>query len=161
MRAALIALVLLACDTPGHPQTGGPPVDFTIAGIAFHISSGAVVTSGGALTFYLSDQPDTCAAIINQPVGTTTTLTLHVSPPADGSTTVTIVDKAVAAAGEAVGSLVRATGGNPGATVTAASGTVSWTANADRSYALTNIDLGFAGTTDRVTTYGLLLAPCP
>ena len=59
MRRPLLALFCLAaCDTPGHRDTGGPPVDFTIAGLSFHVSSGAAVVSSGGLAFYLSDQAD-------------------------------------------------------------------------------------------------------
>ena len=162
MPRRLVALVLLAaCDTHGSRQTGGPTVDFTIAGIAFHASDGvAVIPAGGGITFYLSDQPNACMALQFVPVGTATTFMLHVSPPADGTTKATIVAKTTPQPGEAVGSLSRATGGKQDTSIAASGGTVSWTANADGSYALTSIDVGFAGTTDRLTTAGLTLRAC-
>ena len=161
MRRPLLALFCLAaCDMPGHRDTGGPPVDFTIAGLSFHLSSGAAVVSSGGLAFYLSDQADTCLAISLVPVGTATTFSLHITPPADGPTQATVVARTTPAAGEAVGGLVRATGGKQEASVAAANGTVSWTANSDGSFAITAIDVGFAGTTDRLATYGLTLPAC-
>src|SRR5947209_3689373 len=122
MRRPLLALLLLiACDTPGHAQ--GPALDFTIAGITFHVSDGVTVTpAGGGFTFYLSDQTDACLALQLVPVGTATTLSLHVSPPLDATTHATVVDKATLAPGEASGNLVRATGGTQNAKVTAVSG---------------------------------------
>ena len=162
MPRRLVALVLLAaCDTHGSRQTGGPPVDFTIGGIAFHLSDGAaVIPSGGGITFYLSDQPNACMALQFVPVGTATTFMLHVSPPLDGTTKATVVAKTAAQPGEAVGSLSRATGGRQDTSIATSDGSLSWTANADGSYVLTSIDVGFAGTTDRLTTSSLTLRAC-
>jgi len=68
--------------------------------------------------------------------------------------------KTAAQPGEAVGSLSRATGGRQDTSIAASDGSLSWTANADGSYALTSIDVGFAGTTDRLTTSSLTLRAC-
>jgi hypothetical protein len=42
----------------------------------------------------------------------------------------------------------------------AAGGTVQWTANADGSFTIVALDVGFAGTADRMTTGGLTVQPC-
>ena len=162
MRRRLLALVLAAaCDTPGSRQANGPPVDFTIAGIAFHLSDGAaVVPAGGGVTFYLSDQPNACMAFQLVPVGTATTFMLHISPPSDGTTKAAIVATSTTQPGEAAGNLSRATGGKQEVSVAATDGSIAWTANADGSYLLDSIDAGFAGTTDRLATFGLTLRAC-
>src|SRR5260221_784006 len=156
-RTALALLILAACDTPGR-DTGGTRVDFVISGITFHASSGAAVSASATLSLYLSDQPDTCLALSLIPVGTAITFSLHINPPTDGTTQATVVAKTTPAPGEAIGNLQRATGGKPDATITAASGSVSWTANSDGSVGITSLDVGFTGTTDRLTTSGLTLA---
>jgi hypothetical protein len=154
-------VLAIACDTPGARQTGGPPLDFTIGGIAFHLSDGAaVLPAGGGVTFYLSDQPNACMALQLIPIGTTTTFVLHLLPPSDGTTKATIVAKTTPQAGEAVGSLARATAGHQDTSIAAADGSISWTANPDGSYALDSLDAGFSGTTDRLKTGGLTLRPC-
>ncbi|MCA1828867.1 MAG: hypothetical protein ABR567_01795 [Myxococcales bacterium] len=160
MRRALLLALACACDTPGR-DVPGPRVDFNIGGISLHASSGVVVTASGQLTFYLSDQPDTCLSLRFVPVGTATTFSLKIAPPADGTTQATIVaPRPAPAGGQATGTLVRATGGKQDASVDAANGSVAWTANADGSVVLTSIDVGFAGTTDRLTTAGLTLTAC-
>lgn len=158
---AALVLAACACDTPGHAYTSGPPVDFSVAGIALHASSGAVVKASGQLSFYLSDQPSACLALSLVPVGRATTLSLHLVPPTDGTTRVTVVSPRPApAAGQATGGLARVIGGKPDASVDASDGTVSWTTNADGSVRLDSLDVGFAGTGDRLVTSGLTLAAC-
>jgi hypothetical protein len=158
---AFIALFLLACDTPGSRQGLGPPVDFTIGAIAFHVSSGvAVKPASGGITFDLSDQPDTCMALQLVPVGTTTMLSLKVVLPVDGSTHATVVATSTPAAGEATGALTQETAGTQSLSITASDGSVSWTTNADGTTTLTAIDVGFTGTAGRLTTYGLTLPAC-
>lgn len=167
--AAAAALAAAACGTLGGAfPDGGQPVDFTIAGLTFHVSDGAVSTSGGNLVFYLSDQPDACLAVQLTPVGTAMLFTLVVSPPPGGTTSATVVPPVPApplqpspAPGQAMGGLVQATGGFVKASVNAADGSVSWVANGDGSVTITAIDVGFAGTTDRLTTYSLRLRACP
>lgn len=166
---ALAAALGAGACTPsgGSWRDGGQPVDFTIAGMRFHVSDGAVSASGGNLVFYLSDQPDACLAVIAIPVGTAMLLTLRVSPPPGGATAATVVPPNPApplppspSPGQAMGGLVRATGGVPDASVDAANGSLAWTVNGDGSVTLTTIDVGFAGTTDRLTSWGLRLRPC-
>ena len=160
VRAALV-LASCACDTPGHAMVSAPPVDFTIAGIALHVSSGAVVSSSGKFAFYLSDQPEACRALALVPVGRATTFSLHLVPPSNGSARVTVVPPpTVPAAGQATGGLARAIGGKPDASVDASDGTISWSTNSDGSVLLNAIDVGFAGTADRLISSGLALAPC-
>lgn len=162
MRFVLL-MAMLACDSTSRssPGDGGPAVDFVIAGISFHAGSGVAVTSGGTLTLYLSDQPDTCQALTYVPVGTATTFSLRIAPPLNGSTRAAVVGpKSTPAAGEAVGGLSRATGGVKNASVDAMSGSIAWTANAGGSVTIDAIDVGFVGTTDRLTTGGLTLTPC-
>ncbi len=161
MRRASIVMLALSCGvSSGRTAADSGPLDFTLGGIAFHISDGAAVSSAGALTFYLSDQPNACAAFQHVPVGTATTFALQVAAQADGTTRATVVAKPSPAAGEATGGLTRATGGVKNASLQAASGTVQWTANADGSFTIVAIDVGFAGTADRMTTGGLTLQPC-
>ena len=156
------ALAACSCGTARRgPSDGGPKVDFEIGSLSFHISSGAVVSSGGTLTFYLSDQPDTCQAIVNVPVGAAITFSLRIAPPIDGTTRATVVaPKPAPAAGEAVGGLTRATSGVKNASLDALDGSLAWTANNDGSITITSIDVGFAMTADRLTTGGLSLLPC-
>ena len=164
---ALAAAVGACSSSGGSWPDGGQPVDFTIDGLQFHVSDGAVSASGGNLIFYLSDQPDACLAVIAVPVGTAMLFTLHVSPPPGGATTATVVPPSPApplpplpSPGQAMGGLVRATGGVPDASVDAASGAVAWAVNGDGSVTLTSIDVGFAGTTDRLASWALRLRPC-
>jgi hypothetical protein len=127
----------------------------------FHLSSGAAVTSAGVLELHLSDQPDTCQALIYVPVGTATTLSLRVAPAADGTTQAAVVaPRPVPGAGEAVGGLRRATGGVQSASIDAADGTVAWTPSASGVVTVTSIDVGFAGAAGRVATGPLTLPPC-
>lgn len=161
MRGALIAAFLLACDTPGSRQGGGPPVDFTIGALAFHLSSGVTVApAGGGMTFDLSDQADTCMALQLVPVQPEILFSLHVSLPTDGSTRATVVTTPVPGPGQATGSITQSTGGNQDAQFAASDGSVSWTANADGSTTIDSIDVGFAGAAGRLTTYGLTLSAC-
>jgi hypothetical protein len=136
-------------------------VDFAIGGLAFHVSSGAVATVGGALTLFLTDQPDGCLAITYTPVGTATIFSLGVAAASDGTTRATVVPpKPAPAAGEAVGKLVRATHGIPDMGFDAADGSISWTANADGSVTIESLDVGFAGAAGRLTTGGLTIPRC-
>jgi hypothetical protein len=156
------AAVLAACSdrAPRVPRDGGP-VDFVIGGLEFHLSDGVAVTSGGALTLHLSDQPDACLAFRQVPVGRAITFSLRVAAQTDGTTRAAVVPpKSTPAPGEAVGGIVRATGGVKNASFDAVSGSVAWTANSNGSVSLISLDVGFGGIADRLTTSGLLLAAC-
>ena len=158
----LAALLLCACGvSSSRGPTDAGPLDFNINGIPFHISDGTAVTSGGALTLYFSDQPDACLAFQNVPVGTATTLALKIAAQSDGTARATIVARKPASSpGEAVGGLSRATAGVQNASVDAANGSIAWTQNANGTISLTALDAGFAGTSDRLATYGVTLSPC-
>jgi len=164
MKRAVLLLLCCACGTakPGGGSGDAGPVDFTIGTIALHAGSGAAVQGSGLLTLYLSDQPDTCSAIHAVPVMTATTFSLRIAPPGDGSNHASVVaPKATPAPGEATGTLTVATGGVKKNSEDAADGSVGWVVNSDGSVALTTLDVGFAGTADRLSTYGLFLASCP
>lgn len=158
--------MLLSCSClsggAGSPD-GGPAVDFTVQGLQFHVSSGAAVTSSaGALTLYLSDQPNACDAIRNLPARTAIAFSLRVAAQADGTTRAAVVPrKAAPAAGEAMGGLSQTTGMTQNASIDAKDGAVAWTAQADGSVYISALDVGFAGTADRITTGQLTLARCP
>jgi hypothetical protein len=159
VRICLAALLASCSGAATHAPDAGAR-DFSIGGIAFHLSSGAVVKSGG-LSFVFSDQPDACLALKYVPVGAATTFTLRVAPAADGMTQATVVaNKPSPGAGEAVGGIVRATGGQKDAGADASNGSVAWTANADGSITVNSLDVGFAGTADRLTTGGWTLPAC-
>lgn len=166
--ALAAALATGGCGSSGGSwPDGGQPVDFTIAGMRFHVSDGAVRTSGANLVFYLSDQPDACLAVTYTPAGTAMLLTLRIAPIA-GLSSATVVPPSPPpplqpspSPGQAMGGLVKATGGLQDASVDAASGTVAWTANGDGSVTITSIDVVFAATAGELATYGLRLRPCP
>ena len=162
--AALTATAAISSCAPGGrgPADGGPPLDFTIHGLAFSINSGAVVSANGALTFYLSDQPRACEAIRNVPVHTATTFSLRVAAQTDGTTRAAVVArKPTPSPGEAVGGLKQTTGTTQNASVDAADGSVAWSAGGDGTVYISTLDIGFVGTTDRLTAGQLTLTPCP
>ena len=166
MRAFAILTSVLACScgTASSAPDGGPtpPVDFTIGAISFHISSGAAQIRGSVVVLTLSDQLDTCAALAFTPVGRATMLSLKVAAATDGTNRATVVaPKLAPAPGEAVGAIVRATGGREDARADAVSGSVAWTLDSAGAATVTSIDVGFAGTSDRLTTHGLNLPHCP
>jgi hypothetical protein len=153
LAAPLCALVLApvcACDETAVAHADAGTLDFTIGGTVFRASSGTVQTTAGALTFWLTDQADSCCAVLFTPQAPLTALKLQVQPPTDGTTTVTIVSKASPAAGEAVGGLTVTKLGVQQASHAAASGKVSWTAGGNGYYTITALDVGFADTVDRL-----------
>jgi len=164
-----LALVVLAagCGLP-PADAGQPPPEFTVGTITFRLVSGGVKRSGGLLHLYLSDQPDTCAAVAFTPVGTATYLVLDVAPPASGPLSATVVPPKLApATGEAVGRLERRTGGALGLGYDAADGSLSWTPAPDGTVTVDALDVGFvdraapaAAVAGRVTGAGLVLRDC-
>jgi hypothetical protein len=160
-----LAAALAGCGSSpsgGVPDAGGPPLEFAIGGLVFRVSSGTAVRTGGLLALYLTDQPDTCLAVSLVPVMTVTTFSLRVAAAADGTTRAAVVaPKPAPGAGEAVGGLVRATGGARSASLDAANGSVAWAENANGTVTITSLDVGFTGAADRLTTGGLSLPPCP
>jgi hypothetical protein len=134
--------------------------------MSFHIASGATVIAGGVVTLSLSDQADTCATLINAkrgnpPVGTWTVLSLNAAPGVDGSTTAQVIatNTPTPSPGKVAGALRRSEGNTQLASLNAADGTVSWTLDATNDSTIT-LDVGFAGTPDRINTYGIFLNQC-
>ena len=152
----------LACDEASwysHADAGS--LDFTIGGTKFRASSGTVQTSAGALVFWLTDQTDSCCAVLFTPQLPLTALRLQVQPPGDGTTSVKLVSKAAPAAGEATGALTVSAHGVQQASHPASGGTLSWTLGANGYYTITALDVAFEGTTDRLTLTGqVTLPPC-
>ena len=168
-RALPIALALVAAlagcgdvDSGQRPDGGSPKVDFTLGTLTFHVSSGVAVTGAGTLTFYLSDQPDTCSAIRFTPVGRLTALAVKIAPPADGSTTATLTAKSIPAPGEAAGTLAITLHGTRIGGLTPTGGSVAWSPLGDGSgrVTITALDVGFAETSDRLVTGGLTVPAC-
>lgn len=162
LAALAAALLSCACDETGAatPSDAGV-VDFTLGAVALHLSSGAVRSSGPSLSFFLSDNPQTCQAITNVPNGLLTRLRLDVAPPLDGTARASVVVAAQPGAGQAVGSVVQSLMGRVQATLTASDGTLSWTKNGDGTVTIDSIDVGFSGVSGRVATGGLILQACP
>ena len=165
------ALALAACADPPYvpPESGGGPLDFTIDGLSFHISSGGYIRSGQLFTIYFTDQPYTCTAVLLIPQQVFLSLLLKVSPPADGASTATIGPPSLniyPPSGKAGGALSQL---QPSLSppyqvatqvVDSASGTVTWQMNTDGTLTVVLLDMGFAGTTDRVVTHYLTIPPC-
>ncbi|MBI5067731.1 MAG: hypothetical protein HZB56_05780 [Deltaproteobacteria bacterium] len=163
LASLLAALAACGLSTPAEPA-GPAPVQVSVAGMRFALASGAARSAGGVLVLYLSDQVDTCLAVQQVPVGTMHLLALQVAPAADGTTAAAVVApvRPAPAAGEAQGRLTESTGGAVARTLETAGGSVAWTPAADGSVAVHALDLGFAGTADRLTAGAALrLAACP
>jgi hypothetical protein len=109
---------------------------------------------------FLSDQPDTCAAI-NLTPQRATVLELRVAPQAGGAALASVVPpKATPGAGEAVGALVSSAAGVPLESHDAGDGSVSWTAAGSGDVTVDAVDVGFAGAVGRVAAAGLHLPAC-
>jgi hypothetical protein len=165
------ALALAACADPPNvpPVPPGGPLDFTIDGLSFHISSGGFIRSGQQFTIYFTDQPNTCTAVLLIPQQIFLSLLLKVSPPSDGTSTATIGAPSPVVyppSGMAGGQLSKlAPSLSPPyqvaqQVVASASGTVTWQANADGTITVLLLDMGFTGTTDRLVTHSLTIPPC-
>lgn len=161
-RSALaLAAALAACgDGAGMDPGGGPTV--MIGGVSFHLSSGGSLRRGSDLTLYVTDQVDTCSAIGAIPRGTVITFQLAVAPESGGALRASVVTgKTAPGAGEAVGGLAVSTGGVVGAAREATSGSVAWSVDGSGAVTVSSVDVGFAGTSDRLQASGLRLATCP
>lgn len=156
---ALAAAALAACGPGPVAPPAGPT--FTVGGITFRVASAGVERGAADLTLWLTDAPDTCAAIVGTPVQTTTFWKLRVAPPASGPTAATVVPpKPAPAPGEALGRLEQRTGGVPGLGYDAADGSLAWTAAADGTVTVDALDVGYQGAAGRVTGGGLAFRPC-
>jgi len=172
-RAAALAtlLALGGCGDPPYVPPTPPvgPLSFTIDGLSFHISSGGYIRSGQQFTIYFTNQPNTCTAVLLIPQQIFLSLLLKVSPPTDGTSTATIGPPSpniYPASGKAGGTLSQL---QPSLTppfqvatqvVDSASGTVTWQMNADGTLTVVLLDMGFAGTSDRLRTEYLTIPPC-
>jgi len=157
-----LALVILVagCGLP-TADAGQPPPEFTVGSISFKLVSGGVKRSGGLLHLYLTDQPDTCAAVAFTPVGTATYLVLDVAPPAAGPLSAAVVPPKLAPdPGEATGRLEQRTGGAPGTSYDADAGAISWTGGATGPITVDALDIGFAPQPGRLVAAGLHLVEC-
>jgi len=167
--AAALAMSGCAESTYVPPAPPGGPLDFTIDGLSFHISSGGYIRSGQQFTIYFTNQPNTCTAVLLIPQQIFLSLLLKVSPPADGASTATIGPPSpniYPPSGMAGGALSQL---QPSLTppyqvatqvVDSASGGVTWQMNADGTLTVVLLDMGFAGTPDRLKTEYLTIVPC-
>lgn len=170
--AALAALLAVgACGEPAYVPPTPPvgPLDFTIDGLSFHISSGGIFRSGQQFTLFFTDQPNTCTAVLLIPQQIFLSLLLKISPPADGTFQATIGLPSPAVyppSGKAGGALSQL---QPSLTppfqvatkvVDSADGTVTWQANTNNTMTIVGLDMGFAGTTDRLKTAYLTVPFC-
>ena len=173
IRAAVLAVVLAANGCGDPPYTPvipvGGPVDFTIDGLAFHISSGGIYRSGQQFSLYFTNQPDTCTAVALIPQQIFLSLALKISPPTDGSLTASIgVPSPIVfpPSGQAGGALsqLEPLVGPPYQVATkvlaSSDGSVSWQANANGSVTITRLDMGFTGTPDRLKFVNLTVRIC-
>lgn len=163
---ALLSALAAACGDATPRGTPSPGIDFSLNGVAYHLGTGAVVRPAGTslLKLYFSDQPDTCFAITFQPQQTMTLLEVDVAPPDAGPTTSTVIAGGVLStpgAGEAVATLSVSTHGTVSSSRDATAGTVAWGVNGDRSATLYTLDLGFAGTSDRLVAPVVTIPACP
>jgi hypothetical protein len=163
--ALFIAAALVSACNDGGPflaDGGQPAFDVTIGGVEFQANSSAAVLFGNVFTVLLTDQPNACQAYGHIPQQVWTTLTMHLAPSADDSSTANVVPpKPVPGPGQAVGVLVRAIADRPPvASFDMIDGTVVWTGNIDGSVTITAMDVGFAGTPDRLVTGGIIVPSC-
>jgi hypothetical protein len=152
VRLRLVLCALLAgCALDHQLPDGGFGVEVTIGGIQLRAASAGARAGGSSLTLYLTDQPDACLATSQIPVGRATIFELKVAPPSGGTATVV--------PGE--GDLTVQVGGLKTSGYDASDGSVTWTVNGDGTYTIATMDVGFAGTGDRLRLANLVLLPCP
>jgi hypothetical protein len=164
-RSAPLLLALVAgCDPGGsyNPDAGLPAFDVTIGGVRLVASSSAAIASGNVFTVLLSDQPNACQQYGHFPTRTWTTLTLVLATGTTTPTVGTVVSQqAVPGPGQVVGALVQGTADlPPSKSLSATDGTVTWKSNSDFSVSLQSMDVGFAGTADRLRVQNIGVPPC-
>lgn len=164
-RAAVLLLALAAgCDEGGpfNPDAGLPAFDVTIGGVRLVANSSAAIANGNVFTVLLSDQPNACQQYGHFPTRTWTTLTLVMATSTTTPTVGQVVpQQAVPGPGQVVGLLVKATADQPpSASLDAQDGTVTWKSNTDFSISLQSMDVGFAGTADRLQVQNIGVPPC-
>ena len=159
----LLALVAGCNDGgPFNPDAGLPAFDVTIGGVRLVANSGAAIASGNVFTVLLSDQPNACQQYGHYPTRTWTTLTLVLATGLSTPTVGTVVpQQAVPGPGQVVGTLVQATADSPPTkSFNGSDGTVTWKSNTDFSVSLQSMDIGFAGTSDRLQVQNVGVPPC-
>ena len=162
--ATLLLMLATACDMGGpfNPDAGFPAFDVTIDGVRLVANSSAAIASGNVFTILLSDQPNACQQYGHFPARTWTTLTLVLAASTTTPTVGTVVpQQAVPGPGQVVGMLVQATADKPPTvSLDASDGTVTWKSNADFSVSLQSMDVGFAGTGDRLRVQNVGVPAC-
>jgi hypothetical protein len=164
-RPAVLLLALASgCDNGGpfNPDAGLPAFDVTIGGVRLVANSSAAIANGNVFTVLLSDQPNACQQYGHFPTRTWTTLTLVLATGTTSPTVGTVVpQQAVPGPGQVVGTLVQATADLPPTkSLDAEDGTVTWKSNTDFSVSLQSMNVGFAGTSDRLQVSNIGVPPC-
>ena len=159
----LLALVA-GCDDGGpfNPDAGLPAFDVTIGGVRLRANSSAAVASGNVFTILLSDQPNACQQYGHFPAMTWTTLSMKVAASQTTPTVGTVApEQGLPGPSQVVGALVKATADMPpSASLGLQDGTVTWKSNSDFSVTIQSMDVGFAGTADRLVAGGFTVPPC-
>lgn len=162
--ATLLVVLATACDMGGpfNPDAGFPAFDVTIGGVRLVANSSMAIASGNVFTVWLSDQPNACQQYGHFPARTWTTLKMKLAASTSTPTVGTVVpQEGVPGPGQVVGTLVKATANlPPSANLDAQDGTVTWRSNTDYSVTLQSIDVGFAGTSDRLTVQNIGVPAC-
>lgn len=154
--AVLLAALAAGCgnDGPFNPDAGLPALEVTIGGVRLVANSSAAVASGNVFTILLTDQPNACQQYDIYPARTWTTLFFKLATGTVVPTVGTVVPGiSLPGPGQASGKLVQATAAQPpSSSLDAQDGTVTWKSNSDGSVTLQSMDVGFAGTSDRLRT---------
>ncbi|MGZ6097777.1 MAG: hypothetical protein ACXWLL_05240 [Myxococcaceae bacterium] len=163
--AALLVALATGCTDAGpyDPDAGFPPFDVTIGGVRLVANSSAAVASGNVFTVLISDQPNACQQYDIYPNRIWTTLFLKLATGTSTPTVGTVVPGiSLPGPGQVSGKLVKATAAQPpSASLDAQDGTVTWRSNSDSSVTIESMDIGFAGTSDRLrTTQPIIIPPC-
>ena len=162
--AALLLTLAAGCSDGGpfDPDAGRPAFDVTIGGVRLVANSAAAIASGNVFTVLLSDQPNACQQYGHFPARTWTTLTMKLAASTTTPTVGTVVpQQALPGPGQVVGTLVKATADQPpSANLDAQDGTVTWRSNIDFSVTLESMDVGFAGTADRLQVQNVGVPAC-
>jgi hypothetical protein len=162
--AALLVALAAGCTDVGpyDPDAGFPPFDVTIGGVRLVANSSAAVASGNVFTVLISDQPNACQQYDIYPNRVWTTLFLKLATGTTTPTVGTVVPGiSLPGPGQVSGKLVKATAAQPPSTsLDAQDGTVTWRSNSNSSVTIESMDVGFAGTSDRLRVQALGIPAC-
>ena len=133
-----------------------------VGGVELRANSSAAVASGNVFTILLSDQPNACQQYGHFPAMTWTTLSMKVAADQNTPTVGTVApQQGLPGPGQVVGALVKATADLPPvASLGLQEGTVTWKSNSDFSVTIQSMDVGFAGTADRLRAGPFTVPPC-